>query len=338
MSGLIRNFNSNYIASGNKLTNKPRKVVVLVEGESDIPFWSDLLNGNSFGLIFEFTPYTLSQTIATTTKGKGHLLKMHGNLGSHLIACVDSDYDYLLPTLTEDARIINSSLYILQTYTYSVENCNCYASGLNKLCTNSVKQAVNYDFEGLLEKYSGIIYPLFVWSLLLESKEYGLSELTLPRKKAVKLMMSNNSMPQKGEDDLLNEIHGSVSQKVTELEQQFSKYSKLQELLKKDLRSRGLMEENTYLFVRGHDIQKFLLTKILDPICMEKYLTHIKLIDQQFQDKESKAKAKKEFASLRLGLSSLIGVHFEYKSCSLFKNLLKPSIDALLSDLDKTVA
>lgn len=335
MSGLIRNFNSNYIASGNKLTNRPRKVIALVENESDIPFWSDLLNGNSFGLILEFTPYTSSQAIATTTKGKGHLLKMHGNLGPHLIACVDSDYDYLLPTLTDNAKIINSSSYILQTYAYSVENYNCYAPGLNKLCTNSVKQAVHYNFEGLLEKYSGIIYPLFVWSLLLESKECGLSTLTLPRTKAVKFMMSNNSITQKGEDDFLNEIHESVSQKITKLEQQFSEYSKLLESFKNDLKSRGLIEENTYLFVRGHDMQKFLLTKILEPISMEKYVAHIESIDQQHQHK---AKAKKEFASLRLGLSSLIRVHFEYKSSSLFTNLLKPSIDALLSDLDKTVA
>jgi regulator of replication initiation timing len=216
-----------------------------------------------------------------------------------------------------------------------VENYNCYASGLNKLCTNSVKQAVNYDFEGFLRKYSGIIYPLFVWSLLLESNESALSELTLPRTKIFKFMMSNNSITQKGEDDFLNEIHESVSQKVTELEQQFSKYSKLLESFKNDLKSRGLIEENTYLFVRGHDIQKFLLAKVLEPISMEKYVAHIESIDQQHQHK---AKAKKEFASLRLGLSSLIGIHFEYKSCSFFTNLLKPSIDALLSDLDKTVA
>lgn len=42
-------------------------------------------------------------------------------LGRSLIACVDSDYDFLLQGATNTSRKINRNRYIFQTYTYAIE-------------------------------------------------------------------------------------------------------------------------------------------------------------------------------------------------------------------------
>ena len=42
-------------------------------------------------------------------------------LGRSLIACVDSDYDFLLQGATNVSRKINRNPYIFQTYGYAIE-------------------------------------------------------------------------------------------------------------------------------------------------------------------------------------------------------------------------
>ena len=212
MASLLENFNSNYVAAANRLTNKPKTVKVLVEDEYDIPFWSDLLNNNGQILFFDFTPFYAANGVENVAKGKKNLLRHATNLGPNLIICVDSAYGYLLPALTDEAKIINPSKYILQTYVYSIENYNCHAATLNRLCTNAAKQVVYYNFEEFIKKYSQVIYPLFVWSLLLETKEYGAITI-LPRTEAIKHMIADGSVVKIGEKALLEKIEKAVAKK-----------------------------------------------------------------------------------------------------------------------------
>ena len=58
-------------------------------------------------------------------------------LGRSLIACVDSDYDFLLQGATNTSRKINRNRYIFQTYTYAIENYHCFAESLHEVCVQA---------------------------------------------------------------------------------------------------------------------------------------------------------------------------------------------------------
>lgn len=58
-------------------------------------------------------------------------------LGRSLIACVDSDYDFLLQGATNTSRKINRNKYIFQTYTYAIENYHCFAESLHEVCVQA---------------------------------------------------------------------------------------------------------------------------------------------------------------------------------------------------------
>ena len=58
-------------------------------------------------------------------------------LGRSLIACVDSDYDFLLQGATKVSHRINKSPYILQTYGYAIENFHCFADSLHEVCVQA---------------------------------------------------------------------------------------------------------------------------------------------------------------------------------------------------------
>ena len=101
-------------------------------------------------------------------KGKKLVLtnKLGPQLGNYMIACVDADYDYLLQGATPTSRLINKNPFVFHTYAYAIENYQCYAATLHRVCvmaTLNDRQIV--DFESFMQEYSQIIWPLFVWSV-----------------------------------------------------------------------------------------------------------------------------------------------------------------------------
>lgn len=73
---------------------------------------------------------------SSLAKGKKTVLmnQLGNQLGENMIACVDSDYDYLLQGRTQTSRYIINCSYVLQTYAYAIENYHCYAEGLHEVC------------------------------------------------------------------------------------------------------------------------------------------------------------------------------------------------------------
>ena len=98
MKRLLDNINSSYIEAANSL--KPRrerkKIVAYVESYEDIAFWRLLLEE------FETDEYGFQIMLPcrdNLTKGKKSAIKSHlgdSPYGQNMIACVDSDYDYLM--------------------------------------------------------------------------------------------------------------------------------------------------------------------------------------------------------------------------------------------------
>ena len=132
-TSLKHNLTSAYFNAANKLYPKKarRRIVAYVESYDDVAFWRTLLAE------FETDEYYFQVMLPSATslaKGKKMVLMNTLNtteLGKSLIACVDSDYDFLLQGKTSVSHKINSSPYIFQTYAYAIENFHCYAESLH---------------------------------------------------------------------------------------------------------------------------------------------------------------------------------------------------------------
>ncbi len=101
-------------------------------------------------------------------KGKKSVLMnlLGESLGQNMIACVDSDYDYLIQGATNTSRMINQNRYVFQTYTYAIENYQCYAGALHEVCVMAtLNDREIIDLEEFMRMYSRIAYPLFIWSV-----------------------------------------------------------------------------------------------------------------------------------------------------------------------------
>ena len=142
-----------------------RQIVVYVESYDDVFFWRTVLDDFE-----DDSRYFEIMLPSRSTLGKGKKLvltnKLGPQLGNYMIACVDADYDYLLQGATPTSRLINKNPFVFHTYAYAIENYQCYAATLHRVCvmaTLNDRQIV--DFESFMQEYSQIIWPLFVWSV-----------------------------------------------------------------------------------------------------------------------------------------------------------------------------
>lgn len=176
-SGLISNYSAKYIAQANVLTNRSSRIKIIVEDDVDIRFWNDILsiNGN-----YTFEVISFQNDGGDMVRGKDYILHKI-SLGKNLMVAVDSDYDYLLSDLNNNAKKINNSNFVLHTYTYSIENYICYPDTLDKLCLNLTAEYSNFNFQDLYKDLSNIVYPLFVWSLFLEYIDKDNTSKKMPR-------------------------------------------------------------------------------------------------------------------------------------------------------------
>ena len=164
---LTQNITSLYIEAANSLRPKTarKRIVAYVESYDDVSFWSHLLNQYNCDKYY-FQVMLPSKTSLAKGKKVAMMNELGMGLGGHMIACVDSDYDYLLQGKTSTSRRIISSPYVLQTYAYAIENYQCYAESLHGVCVQStLNDRAMIDFEAFFRLYSQIIHPLFLWNI-----------------------------------------------------------------------------------------------------------------------------------------------------------------------------
>ena len=139
-TSLRHNLTSAYLDAAHKFSSKKgrRRIVAYVESYDDIAFWRTLLA--------EFENegrYVQVMLPSATSLAKGkkmvlmNTLNTFTELGRSLIACVDSDYDFLLQGATNVWRKINRNPYIFQTYGYAIENFHCFAESLHEVCVQA---------------------------------------------------------------------------------------------------------------------------------------------------------------------------------------------------------
>ncbi|MDL2211025.1 DUF4435 domain-containing protein, partial [Bacteroides sp. OttesenSCG-928-M17] len=260
------NISSSYFEAAHKFypRKSKKKIIAYVESYEDIAFWKTLLE--EFENEERYFQVMLPSA-TTLSKGKKMVLMNTLNtaeLGKSLIACVDSDYDFLLQNVTATSRKINGNRFIFQTYAYAIENYCCYADSLHYVCVQAtLNDKYLLDFNKYMSRYSETVYPLFLWSIwFYRNKDthtlpmYDFNEYT--RLRGVRLKSPYTSI------DLMRE---RVNAKVEELEKQFPGSKESVKALGTELQQLGLTPENTYLYMQGHHIMDNVVMKLLIPIC-----------------------------------------------------------------------
>ncbi|NDV57890.1 DUF4435 domain-containing protein [Bacteroides sp. 519] len=221
------------------------KAVIHLEDKTDERFWRPFFERYFPNETFQFLPYSQNEK-GNNTSGCEQCLKFKPYLNKNFLICIDSDYRYLLQEPN-----IDIDHFIFQTYTYSLENHFCISHGLNLICKLSCKYDNEiYDFEDFLKKYSAVIYELFLWHIALfrnNPEDFNEDEFC----SLIKLPHVYNSIDNQS-DKLLNELKQRVTEKIESLKRTHLQFSL--ETEKRKYAALGLTEENTYLYIRGHNL------------------------------------------------------------------------------------
>lgn len=328
---LSDNLSSAYIAAANSLKPKysRKKIVAYVESYDDISFWRNL-----FAKYEDKTRYfeVMLPSQNNLSKGKKTVLmnELGSKLGEYMIACVDSDYDYLLQGATQTSKNIIENRYVFHTYAYAIENYQCYAEGLHEVCVMAtLNDKLVIDFAAYMEEYSKIAYPLFLWSIWFYRKHI-LNEFSLMTFCSfVRIDTVSIHHPERS----LNMMSKKVMHKLRELEHFHPEALDEIENMKSELRGLGVYPENTYLFIQGHHIMDNVIMKLLIPVCnilrseREQEIMH--LAQHQLQ-------LNNELTSYHRSQSDIDVVlkrHTTYQKCELYKRVER-DVERFLNEIN----
>lgn len=259
---LVQNISSEYFAASSAL-QKRKCVMVYVEGYDDIPFWRAIFD--------EFETPERRFEVSTPArsdlaKGKKVVLQFASQAGKNLILCVDSDFDYLFGELLPQSKAVNHTPYLLQTYTYAIENYLCYPPSLHSVCVKATKNDTHiFDFEEFMAEYSRIIYPVFVWYAY-AARVARPNILTLADfRNTVKINYIN--IEDEGEatlvwlgkqvDKRLKFLRSKHQQWLPEVEK-FDRYLREQ---------RGVTPAETHLYMQGHTLLDNVVSTLVGSVC-----------------------------------------------------------------------
>mgnify|MGYP002854615995 CR=1 FL=1 len=257
------NINSQYVEAANVLSGKKarRRIVAYVESYDDIYFWRTVLS--PFEDRTRFFEVMLPSKL-TLTRGKKSVLRNFINPGPDMIACVDADYDYLLQGVTEQSQWVLNSPYVFHTYVYAIENFQCYAPSLHEVCVAvTLNDHRIFDFEDFFARFSEIIFPLFVWSIMLYRNGNYPSFSITDFNRVTELGGFNVQQP----DASLQHVRHKVGVKIRDLQRQFPDAKEEYLKLKEELRRLGVTPQTTYLYMQGHHIFDTIVAPMLNKVC-----------------------------------------------------------------------
>lgn len=265
MNRLAQSVSSEYIEAANRLRPKGtrRRIVAYVESYQDVAFWRLLLDE------FESDKVTFSIMLPSNgrlLRGKKSALNecLDGSkLGKSMIACVDSDYDYLMQGATGSSASFLSNPYVLQTYTYAIENYQCYSGSLNQVCVQcTLNDRRPVDLEAFFELYSRIVFPLFAWNIwFYRNGRHG----EFPMQEFNSCVVIDNikvDEPQK----CLERLANRVSKKLEWLKKTLPDAVSQVEAVEQDLQTLGVKPEETYLYIQGHFLFERVLSRVMEPL------------------------------------------------------------------------
>jgi hypothetical protein len=265
MTKLTDKLNSNYFKARNALNQrKGQTIEVFVENEADVPFWKDIFN--------RFGQPNIQTKIHPASKdslarGKQTVLKHAAGAGEFLLLCVDSDYDYLFDGATKQSEQIKQNPFIFQTYAYAIENHQCIAENLQQVVLEAtLSDEELFDFVGFMERFSEIIYELWVYACYYErqARQSGSNSLDAINLSKDAINLSNQiDIVNSGENELLD-LEKRVAEQLKSLPEIDSVTLNN---FKQQLEQLGLKPNNTYLFINGHLLYNRIVKKLLERVC-----------------------------------------------------------------------
>ncbi len=314
MATLESGFNPTYSENASILTGNPNRVTVEVEDTIDRDFWSDLLGELCPEKEFHFDPYhtILNEDGSSerTGKGKSQIINTSADFNAWHIGCVDSDYDWILSDFTDAGKIIRGSKYLLQTYAYSVENLMCLSCTLEDFCHENTDEATEFDFDDYLTRLSKAVYPLLVWSTYLCSK--GNQNFTQTSWHEV--LVNTEKDPEVS----LAKIEAKAKAKIEELDKKYAGATTDKEDFEfKNMAGKGVTEEESYLFVRGHELFDHILYSVLNPVITKLRNQHYAALRASDTDEESRKAALREYQVKDTSVEKLLSKNYRYKNNTL---------------------
>ena len=256
MEGLREQYTNEYFRQESVLTGRPELVNVMLENESDEPFWKAVLVSCRGDKDYNFT-YCSTAASGDKVKGKSYVMTMalNGQLGNKNIACVDSDYDWILDAFTHDGAIMAGNPHIVQTYAYAAENLRC------------VGRTLTGEFCDFLQRLSDILYPFLQWVLYLRSiNQTSLIKVSVWNR----MLKTRKTAVLDSADDILDEIRVKVQVEVAAIEAMWaSKSAEKDALIAELVRSKGLSSQNAYWFMYGHALGNFVWRTLLRPLAKQ---------------------------------------------------------------------
>ena len=329
---LIENVNSLYIGAANSLRPKTarKRIVAYVESYDDVSFWSHLLSQYNTDKYY-FQVMLPSNTSLAKGKKVAMMNELGQGLGCNMIACVDSDYDYLLQGKTATSRRIIYSPYVLHTYAYAIENYQCYAESLHGVCVQStLNDKPMIDFPAFFRLYSRIIYPLFLWNVWFYRKR----ELSVFSMQDFCRVVRLDPVSVMYPEGVLEQLRMRVEKKYKWLSRRYPEAKEELEAMKPELEALGVVPDNTYLFIQGHHLKENVVMKLLSPVCVKlrrEREAEIRLLarhDQQYRN---------ELTSYHRSLQTIESVlrkNIDYEGASTYK-LIQRDVELLLGMFSK---
>ena len=330
MKRLTEYLNSNFIEAANSLRPKraAQRIIAYVESYDDISFWRSVFNEyESDKIHFEIMLPARNKL----TKGKKQaMMNMLGKAyGKNMIACVDSDYDYLLQGTTSTSRHMLENRYILHTYAYSIENYRCYAQSLKQvcvLCTQNDSEII--DFKEFFRLYSQICHPLFVWNILLYRKNDTRTMSMLKFCEIVRLSSFRVENPAYS----LQQLSYRVKHNIVLLEKQFPELKEEYTSLTKELEQLGILPDETYFYIQGHHIMNNVVLRMLQPVCRllrnrrEEEIARYAYHNRQYSNELS------SYRHSQCDVAMMLSKNTDYKSAPPYRRL-KKDIERLLESV-----
>ena len=317
---LIDYVSSDYQKASNFLKPKsdPKTVLVYVEDFFDISFWHNILSCYEKQLNIEFEIKCYSNNTLNT--GKSNLSNLTNQTGKFLLICCDSDYDYLFPEYSDMAREINSNPYIFQTHAYSIENLKCYAESLYGVCVQATNVSnIKINFVETLEKYSQIIYDLFIWNLYFynqgKTQTFTISNFCS--------LIKITEIPEMNEngDFLLEQLENRVNEKLQDLQQNFPNIKDDIPKFISKINHVGLKDTNTYLFIKGHIVYDNVVLRLLPLVCKRLQTERKNEIKKLARNNTELNDELNKYNNSLVQVEKILSVNNNFKNCFLFKKI-----------------
>ena len=330
MKRLTEYLNSNFIEAANALRPKraAQRIIAYVESYDDISFWRSVFNEyESDKVHFEI----MLPARTTLTKGKKQaMMNLLGKAyGRNMIACVDSDYDYLLQGATSTSRQMLENRFILHTYAYAIENFRCFADSLKQVCVLCTQNDSNViDFKEFFRLYSRICYPLFVWNILLYRKHDTRTMSLLHFCEIVRLSSFSVEKPAYS----LQQLDKRVKHNTELLEKQFPEFKEEHKNLSQELISLGVQPDETYFYIQGHHIMNGVTMRILQPVCRHLRSKREEEIERYAYHRQQYNNELASYRHSQCDVATMLSKNTDYRNAPPYKRL-KADIERLLETI-----